>query len=132
MESKTYKIKILKNLEPKLKIVAKLFNENEPIRQSDIHKGLGMSQQRLSYNLKSLISKGVVIPIDHDGVTYYMLQPFFYDTTLINGLVEALSPLAEAISYEMCQSDATEIESVIENMSYAVSILAIFIDKKVL
>jgi len=113
------------------KVVISLFVSEGPLRQAEIARMTGMSPQRIDYNLRELVSSRVVKVIeDEESGKLYMLQEFFYDDTFVEGIAQALSPLAEVIHNDICgESDWDAIVPVMENIRYAVQIAATVLRK---
>ena len=113
------------------KVVIALFVSEGPLRQAEIARMTGMSPQRVDYNLRELVLSRVVKVIeDEESGKLYMLQEFFYDDTFIEGIAQALSPLAEVIHSDICgESNWDSVVPVMDNIRYAVQIATAVLKK---
>lgn len=90
-----------KNLTPRQLILLDLRRSDRPKLLNHIAKDTGLQPQLVDYHIRIMMKMGTVITISENGKKYYMLQPVFYDETLIEGVASALLPVLEAFSKEI-------------------------------
>jgi DNA-binding transcriptional ArsR family regulator len=100
----------------KTRIIAVFLNLKRPLRIADISKSTFISRPLIEYHLKSLMEDGIV-KISEEKL--YILSDVFYDDTLLDGLEDALAPLAVAIADA---SEADSIAKVIKTLKYLVNV----------
>jgi len=102
--------------DPRLRIVMAMIRADNPVRQTDIATSTKLSPQLVDYHLKGLVSSGVVITIidDDAGARYYALQSPFYDRTIMEGMAQAILPLARTIGTSLEVSDEHDPLSVMK------------------
>lgn len=102
--------------DPRLRIVMAMIRADNPVRQTDIATSTKLSPQLVDYHLKGLVSSGVVVTIidDDTGARYYALQSPFYDRTFMEGMAQALLPLARTIGTSLEVSDEHDPLSVMK------------------
>lgn len=101
------RIALTKVADPRLRIVMAMLRAENPARQSEISTQTNLSPQLVDYHLKGLVAAGVVviIPDEETGTRYYALQEPFYDKTFMEGMAQALLPIAQTISTSLEVSD---------------------------
>jgi hypothetical protein len=92
--------------DPRLRIVMAMIRAGNPVRQADIAASTKFAPQLVDYHLRTLAATGVVIEVsDIETGRYYALQEPFYDTTFMEGMAQALLPLARTVSTSIDLSD---------------------------
>lgn len=119
------RIPLSKITDPRLRIVMAMIRAENPIRPAEIASTSGLSPQLIDYHIKGLTASGVVvvIPDEGTGARYYALQETFYDRTFMEGMAQALLPVAQTISTSLEISDEHDPVSVMkETVRYMVNV----------
>lgn len=92
---------------PEVRICLVLANNGVSMPLVEVARQAGMSPQRARYQLKNLVSAGVVL---RDSKLRYGLQPFFYDRECRDGLFASLRPMIGMIAPMMNFSHVDEVD----------------------
>lgn len=111
--------------DPRLRIVMTMLRLENPVRPAEIASTSGLSPQLVDYHIRGLVTAGVVImiPDEDTGTRYYVLQETFYDRTFMEGMAQALLPVAQAVGMSLEVSDEHDPVSVMkETVRYMVNV----------
>ena len=106
----------------KIKIVQLMQKANRPLIAEYIAKKTKLSHQLVSYHLKQMVESGIagIYPIEEEpGVTYYALQPPYYDPQWLEALYAALTPFVEdtAKTLDLEQATVSSPQAVLRNLT---------------
>jgi len=107
-------IVISKVEDTKSKILVSLFNNQRPLRLSEISKSTKMSLKLVDYHLKGLMEKELVFCDDDNSTKTYRLADSYYDDTFMETLEEYFTPIAE--TFAKLNPDIKTQDGVIENL----------------
>ena len=95
------------NVDPtRIKIAFYLYKLDKPATLSEISKASQISPQLLNHHLPKLIQEGIALQTEEAGKKYYLLQPFYYDTGIMEAIYSTLTPIVTFIHTN--ESDYTQ------------------------
>ena len=81
-----------------VRVILAMIYLDRPVRMRDILELIDdVPQQKVSYHVKKHEERGVLKYKLHDGARYYVLDPSFYDSELVNYVVEAVLPIRDKV-----------------------------------
>jgi len=85
-----------KDLQPR--IIRTLISAEKPLRLSNLARESGIYKEKLQYNLRILIDKGLVLSAEEEGKKYYAPQTIFWDNDVLYSINERLTPIIKEIN----------------------------------
>lgn len=82
-------------------IIRNLISAEKPLRLSELVKQTNIYKQKLLYNLKNMVKKGLVLTAIEDGKRYYAPQTIFWDNDILYKINERIVPIIKDIYKNM-------------------------------
>ena len=93
-----------------------LFENEEPLNLYKISKLSRLSHQRVKYTLTKLIKKGLILPVNTDDGTRYIVQKIFHsDDQLVKSVLSSIEPLVDAIHPHLNLEYAEDVKEALAN-----------------
>jgi len=100
----------------KERIVLAVANTGKPLTLSEIENKTGITRQLIRYHIPSLISNGVLLPIEHDGKRFYSAQLPFISDEVFDSMVDMLSSIVDKVSENLVfNGTSVPRESIVKN-----------------
>lgn len=90
------------------RIIRTLISAEKPLRLSELSKQSKIYKEKLQYNLKNMVEKGLVLTAMENGKKYYAPQTIFWDNDILYKINERIIPIIKDIYKNM---DYSQVES---------------------
>jgi len=114
------------------RIIRTMISAEKPLRLSELAKESGIYKEKLQYNLRNMIEKGLILTIMEDGKKYYIPQPIFWNNDILYKINERIIPIIKdiynSIDYSQVDNPNTS-ESLINCLQMSLKLFSFEIDE---
>jgi len=102
----------------KIRLVEAMQKANKPLILQHVAKLSKLTPQHTSYHVSQMIEWGIVLKVEHEDKTYFILQPAYYDRGWRESLFALMTPYIEAMisQTDFSQAKVSEAKASIRNL----------------